>query len=334
MTKHDKKNIWNLAIGSLIPVIFAAALFSSGQNSTMWNGNGLVFILIGGIAAMFMSYSGRDIRRALSDAFRNDTLSIEFHASRLIWHSAARNFWIMGVLGSLISFIVALSISEGGIAGITSRMARSMLPAIYGLILSATCSAPGLKLKLQDDDPDKPPSSDAAPEPRAGKVIGAVLFAAALGWMIILPLIWSKAEGPLPPIATFFHVPAILVVVGGTIALTLFIGRPSSGVLTWSFALAGFIGIMAGFLQAFLGFASGTIQDVAGGITFALAACLLSLLGMVAIGMPMEDRAMMTGSRKHTAPLSGTIGWVFPLITLIVLIITFFMVITPMEKVG
>jgi flagellar motor component MotA len=93
------------------------------------------------------------IQDALSDAeefLRTALMNIQKEDPRLseeeqqksgyFWEAAVRNFWMMGVLGSVISFVIALGNSEGGIFEIATRMSASYLSAVYGMILAVICS--------------------------------------------------------------------------------------------------------------------------------------------------------------------------------------------------
>ena len=84
-------------------------------------------------------------------ALQANTLGLQ--RSAYFWEAMARNFWMVGVLGSLITFIIGLGSSAGGIQGISTRMTNSYLSTIYGMILAVICAAPALKLSGKFDAP-------------------------------------------------------------------------------------------------------------------------------------------------------------------------------------
>ena len=69
-------------------------------------------------------------------------------------------------------------------------------------------------------------------------------------------------------------------------------------------------------------------------LAFVLFACLNALLGMVLIGAPLEDRAIRTG-RINTPSVFSRVSWyVFPLLSLIFMILVFIFMTTPMPDHG
>jgi len=131
------------------------------------------------------------------------------------------------------------------------------------------------------------------------------------------------------------HWPAILVVLGGTIALALFMGAGAGArALTLGFAMTGLIGLLTGLIQALFGFVHTNIQEIAAAAAFLISASLFALLGLVVIAAPLEDREVMEGRRERPGGLSRMFWIVFPLLTFIFLLLTFIMVITPMKKPG
>ena len=92
---------------------------------------------------------------------------------------------------------------------------------------------------------------------RIENIIGYVLFIVVIGWAVVLPLSSRTLDSPLNPIQVFIHWPSLLVVIGGTIALVLFIGSTSIGQsFTLGFSLTGLIGSLMGLVQVFFSMAS------------------------------------------------------------------------------
>jgi hypothetical protein len=56
------------------------------------------------------------------------------------------------------------------------------------------------------------------------------------------------------------------------------------------------------------------------------------LLGMMLAGIPLEDRELKSSSTGRHSTLSRVAWYAFPLVTLILVMITFVLVTTPMEK--
>jgi hypothetical protein len=72
------------------------------------------------------------------------------------------------------------------------------------------------------------------------------------------------------------------------------------------------------------------IGRVAGALAFILLSCFTTLLGMALIGAPLEDRAFRIGRIGAPSVFSRVSWYVFPLLSLIFLILVWNMVITPL----
>jgi hypothetical protein len=248
---------------------------------------------------------------------------------------------MIGAVGSLIYFVLALSSSQGGIGGIASRIAVSFIPAVYGMVLAVICFVPAWKLsigsqeKRQEETEDiLSPQADDSPSPlRIEHFLGYILFIAVFFWTIIKPSL-SNTYPIYKPVEWLANWPALLVVLGGTLLIVMFVNHTSSGT-TWtlSFALTGLLGSLMGFVLVLLGFVERNIEDVAGGVTFVLSSCTVSLLGMLLVGGPLEDRRIKTRKSDRYSALSRVAWYIFPLMTLIFLALAFILVITPMKKV-
>jgi hypothetical protein len=137
-------------------------------------------------------------------------------------------------------------------------------------------------------------------------------------------------SGPLP---VLLHWPSVLVVIGGSVALALFIGA-GAGARAWTFgfSMTGLIGLLMGLIQGLFGFVNRNIGEIAAACVFIISACSFSLLGLITVANPLEDREIMDGRRAGPAPLSRLFWAVFPLIVFIFLLLTFIMVVTPIVK--
>ncbi len=135
--------------------------------------------------------------------------------------------------------------------------------------------------------------------------------------------------------AFLFYWPSLLIVLGGTIAIALFIGTASGGqTFTFGFAVTGFIGALIGCIQVLLGLSSRSIEEIAAGMTFILSSCFFALLGMMLIGAPLEDRTLKNATNGRHSTMSRAAWYVFPLVTLILIVVAFVLVITPMPAPG
>ncbi len=115
--------------------------------------------------------------------------------------------------------------------------------------------------------------------------------------------------------------------------MVVFLGNDAAGrTFTLSFALTGLIGTLMGFVQVLISFAHRSIQDVASAMAFILSSCFVALLGMMLVGAPLEDRSVKRGRASKPSTLSRVAWYVFPLVTLILLVITLVLVITPIKQ--
>ena len=167
----------------------------------------------------------------------------------------------------------------------------------------------------------------------ATHVIGYVLFVLCMAWVIVSSFSTLTADSPLNPASVFLYWPSLLIVAGGTILFVLFIGGKALGrSLTLSFALTGLIGTLVGYYLMLQGFLSHRIEGVAMGVTFIIAACFFALLGMIILGAPLGDRTLKLSQSGRQGALSRIAWFLFPLICLIFLTVTFVLVITPIKK--
>lgn len=342
---RDSGKGWTV-IRWLFAAAFVVAVIASGVFSGPMNKAGVLYLVFGSIAAALMGFTKQEIvtafRQAAGVTGPEDRLSKSAH----FWEAAARNAWVLGALGSALNFTIALGSESGGIADIANRMIQSFVVTLYGLVLAVICLVPSMKLfgkaedaRLQGEawhttETARPP---AFPVQRVtlDRVIGYVLFAVVLVLTVLLLIGGQPQGGPHPMGKVLFHWPAVLVVIGGAIALALFMGA-GAGARAWTlgFAMTGFIGLLAGVVQTLFGFVHKDIAEVSSALSFIISASSLSLLGLLAVAAPLEDREVMEGRREKPSSLSRLFWAVFPLLTFIFLILTFIMVVTPMEKPG
>ena len=326
--------------------VFVIAVFASGIFSGLMHRAGLFYILFGSVAAALMGFTGREIATAFRQAAGQSGGEESLARSAHFWEAAARNAWILGGLGSALNFTIALGRESGGIAEIGNRMIQSFIVILYGLVLAVVCLVPAMKLSGKAEKARLRGEAEAAPG--AGgparpavrgltpdQIIGYVLFAAVLAVTVIFLVRGQPQVGPLPIGKLLLHWPSCLVVIGGTIALALFIG-PGAGARAWTlgFALTGLIGLLMGLIQALFGFVHTSIAEISSAVAFIISASSLTLLGLVVVAGPLEDREIMEGRSQRAGSPSRLFWAAFPLLTFIFLVLTFIMVVTPMKKPG
>jgi hypothetical protein len=309
----------------LIVAIMALGVTQSGNPANFVDPSGFLFVLVGGIALVMISFPGTEIWRALRDAVGTPGNEADIRGSALLWEAAGRGFWILGVLRSmlhLVMFFVSMKTQEtSSIQWLIKELAQYLLATFYGILLAVICFIPCWKFMGKLPSGPLAPSAEQrslsirCPGWRPGVVAGYVLFFAVLvSCFLKVPL----SAGDLIALK-----PALLLVLGGTIALMLFMRGANSGpTLSTAFAAMGFIGSLMGAIQMLFGMAEGTpgIIHVAGAFAFLVASCLTALLGMVLVGAPLDDHAIRTGRVPAPSVFSRVAWYVFPLLALIFLI--------------
>jgi hypothetical protein len=127
------------------------------------------------------------------------------------------------------------------------------------------------------------------------------------------------------------HGPAWLVVAGGALVFALYlrgIGRGASIVV--GLGGAGSVGVLLGLTRGLHGFATVSIEDVAGGLMFAISSGYAALAGLAVVGLPLLDRDTREGRPVPAAARGAVCG--FPLVVLLLLVVTLLLVMVPMEK--
>lgn len=337
--KNNKKLGLILARILVVAALVAAVVFS-GKFSGFMNVRGLLFVLAGSVTLVLASFSFPEI----SAAFRNAAGVLDkpeaIRKSMVFWEAAARNAWMTGVLGTILNFIVALCTLSGGIADVATRMAASFLATVYGMVLAVICAVPAWKLgeilRLQTakniSQTTLNPASAEAKSLRFENAVGYLLFLVAISWMVFKPVL-GAAHLNFSPFDLIIYWPALLVVVGGTIALVLFVGGDGAGrILMPAFAITGLIGSLLGFIQVLLAFASGKTYLVSAGLTFVIASSFMAMLGMTIVGGPLEDRLVKQGRTEKPSGLSRAAAYGFPLLALLFLVVALILVITPIKK--
>jgi hypothetical protein len=167
-------------------------------------------------------------------------------------------------------------------------------------------------------------------------------FGAAIGYVLFFSVLTSYLTSAIlklqmPSLLFMGCKPGMFVVLGGAIALMLFVGGSRSGpALSTAFAGIGLIASLIGWIQLLFGITVSSPQGiaaVAGAITFIVSSCLTALLGMALVTAPLEDRAIRTGRVAAPSAFSRVAWYVFPLLALIFMVLVFNEVILPLNTV-
>ena len=160
MLSTSSRNSRLLILGKIvILVLIAAAVIRSYFMNTQANfvfPYGFIFVLVGGVALVMISFTGAEIRRALLQFVGAPGNDAEIRHSAFFWEAAARGFWMLGGLGSVLNLMI-------GFEGMKSRtespawdvlidiLIRCLLATFYGILLAVICLIPRWKLmgKLQ-----------------------------------------------------------------------------------------------------------------------------------------------------------------------------------------
>jgi hypothetical protein len=179
-------------------------------------------------------------------------------------------------------------------------------------------------------------AQETGPEAMIARARAAVLNPDPVLALTVIFIVEGQPQaGPLPMGKLLLHGPAVLVVLGGAIALALFIGAGAGArALTLGFAVTGLIALLTGLIQALFGFVHTSIAEISAAVAFIVSASTLTLFGLVAVAAPLEDREVMEGRREGPGPLSRFFWVLLPLLTFVFLVLTFVMVVTPMTKPG
>jgi hypothetical protein len=339
-TEKSNKKLYFILGRILVLAVLAAAIAFSGKFSGFMNARGLFFVLAGSVTLALASFSVPEIGAAFKYAAGAPGEPAAIRKSMAFWEAAARNAWMTGVLGTILNFIVALCTLSGGMVEVATRMATSFLVTVYGMVLAVICAVPAWKLgeiiRLKPAGNIRETALNPAPaeakSPRFENVLGCLLFLVAVAWTTFKPVL-GMAYLNFSPFDWIIHWPSLLVVLGGTIAMVLFVGSAGAGrILTPAFAITGLIGSLMGFIQVLLGFASRKINLVSAGITFVIASCFMAMLGMMLVGGPWEDRLVKRGRIDKSSALSRAAVYGFPILALIFLVVALILVITPMKK--
>jgi hypothetical protein len=289
----------------------------------------LIFLVLGAVAVTLMGFSFPEIGAAFSHALGSsgEHGKEKLEKSLYFWEAAARNFFQMGVLMTVIGFIIMMNNISGGIANVWNALAICFVTTLYGLILAALSAIAGLRVSKKIGSPGQMQQEMQSESIKQGhnwnieRIIGVFLFVGTLGWVIIIA----------DALKIFIHWPSLLIVAGGAVLFVLWAGNGEDGLsTTLSFAFAGVIGIIFGLVQMFYG--APAIAGIAEGMTFAVLSCVFALVGMMLGGVHRQDHAFKAGKTDKKITISRIAWYGFPVATLMLLFYIFVLILIPVVK--
>jgi hypothetical protein len=329
-----KKTFWRIG-RILLAVLLLAGIILSGRFAHFWGAAGFAFVFGGGLALFFMGFSlsqiGAAARYAAGRPLREEDKSLLPY----LWEALGRNFWVVGVLGTIANFVLTLARPSEGIQQVAFLMTASFRPALYGMILAVVCAVLALKSKedlvrLEESPPTSVSLSERQPWTFTNAAGYAVLIV-ILGWTIVLP----AARGFLQEqrlLSFFFDLSALLVVAGGAVIMMIFLGKTSLGTaLNSGLAVTGLLGSLMGLMQTLFAFTEKSIRDVSSALAFVISSCFLALLGMILVGLPLADHEARAAGWPRGLAFNRLAWYVFPLLALLFLVVTFIGVVTPIK---
>ena len=332
--RAQKKTLWSIG-RILLTARLLAGVILSGRFSGFWDAGGFVFVFAGGLSLFLMGFSLPQIRSAARYAAGRPLREEDVSILPSLWEALGRNFWVVGVLGAVASFVLTLARTSEGIQQIAFLLTASFRPALYGMLLAVVCAVPALKSSenlAERREPSGPSDSLGGNRPWTFENFsGAVLLIAILVWTIVLP----ASRGFLQEqrlLGFFFDPSALLVVAGGTVIMMVFLGKGSLGAaLTTALAATGLLGSLMGLMQALFAFTQKSIQEVASALAFVVSSCFLALVGLILVAFPLADHETSSAGRPWRPGLKRLAWYFFPLLALLFLVLTFIAVVTPIK---
>ncbi len=294
------KMLLQIPVWILLIAIVVLGVVQSGKLTNLVDPEGFLFVLVGGIAMAMVSFPGADIWRALRGAASSRVNETEVRISAHFWEAPGRGYWMVGVLRSILHlmmfFISMKTVEVASIQWLIRELAQYLLAALYGMLLAVICFIPCWKLmgKFQHRPVDLPAEQQPLSIPRSrlrsSAVFGYFLFFAVL--------VFSFRRTPISAGDLIAIKPAMLLVLGGTIAFMLFTrGTKSGPMLSTAFAAMGLMGCLLGTIQMLFGMSEGPagIGQMAGTFAFLVSSSLSALFGIVLAGAPLDERMIRTG---------------------------------------
>jgi hypothetical protein len=230
---------------------------------------------------------------------------------------------VLSAASAIAGFVSAFSSESSGLARFIAGVGDRAVGVALGVLLAVVFAIPALRLSPTEGPVDGP----VAPPPVGQRILAGGALLALLAW----PLLGPGAGGRFAPLPWLLDGPAWLVVAGGALALALYlrgVGRGAATVV--GLAAAGTVAIILGLARGLHGFATRSIDDVAGGLMFAISSSYAALAGLALAGLPLLDGDAREGHGPAAAARRAAL--VFPLVVLLLLTFTILLVMVPMEK--
>jgi hypothetical protein len=312
---------WAGGLGVLAVLVAAGAILARSASAA--SGAGLALVTGGVAAILLLGFPGREVARAVECAAGALASPGERRRAAGVWEAAARSAWVLSAASAIAGFVSVFSSDSSGIARFLAGVGDRAVGVALGVLLAVVFAVPALRLA-----PTEAPVAEATSPPPAGqRILAGVALLALLAW----PLLGPGSGGRFAPLPWLLHGPAWLVVGGGALVFALYLrglGRGASIVV--GLAAAGTVAVLLGLTRGLHGFATRSIDDVAGGLMFAISSGYAALAGLAALGLPLLDRDARDG-RPTPAAARWAVGG-FPLVVLTVVVFTILLVMVPMEK--
>jgi hypothetical protein len=320
----DRGGAWTTRVGALgLLGLLAAALAVLLPVASAAGASGLLLVAGGVVAVLLLGFPTREILAAIGSAAGADTGPPERWRGARVWEGAARAAWLLSAASAVTGFVAVLAADPGGLARLLGGVGERAAGVTVGVLVAVVSSLAALRLRAGAEGP-----SETSPPPSVWQLaLGGAALAALLAW----PLVGHGPGERFGPVSWLFHGPAWLVTAGGALAVALYLRELRRGAaLTVALGAAGTVAILLGLARGLHGFATRSIDDVAGGLTFALSSGYAALVGLAAAGLPLLDR---DARRHHEAPAAARwTPWVFPLVVLACVFLTILLVAVPIEK--
>jgi hypothetical protein len=281
---------------------------------------GLALVAGGTLAGLLLAFTPGEIVGAFRAAVVPPP---DRRAAALVWTAAARNAWLLSATGALAGFVSVLASDPGSLARVLAGLGERAAGVALGALTAVVSALVALSL-----------SSVAGPKPRVAAAspsvgqrgVGFVVLLALFAWPLASP-----GSEQFQPLAWLLHPPAVLVTLGGALALALYLRETGRGAaVVAGLAGSGTIAALLGIVLALHGFATVRVEDVAGGIMLAVSSGYVALFGLLAIGLPLLDRDLREGGEPPA--VARWVAVAFSLLVIAVVVLAVILVMVPMER--
>jgi hypothetical protein len=135
----------------LILLIVVIGALQSGTPASYIDSYGFLFVLVGGVALLMISFPGAEIWCAFRHAAGGSGNDAEIRNSAHFWEATGRGFWILGGLSSVLNIVIGFigmrTMEVSGISSVIPILIRSLLSTFYGSLLAVICFVPCWKLQ-------------------------------------------------------------------------------------------------------------------------------------------------------------------------------------------